>query len=135
MNEPPSAGDRAPPHPSKITAWLDCAHSLTLRHQVDACVITEPDLHFGSFARLVLSKGLEQRAGVPRALPGGWTIGLRGAGARSGRVLRLNLAISRARCLAYLVCTEDLVNSRARDVEEMRLISTLCSFIEYAEGG
>ncbi|MGY6499926.1 MAG: TM0106 family RecB-like putative nuclease [Acidimicrobiales bacterium] len=47
---------------------------------------------------------------------------------------RLNVAISRARCLAYLVCTEDLLNSRARNVGEMRLISTLCSFIEYAGG-
>jgi uncharacterized protein len=44
---------------------------------------------------------------------------------------RLNVAISRARCLAYLVCTEEILNSRARDVEEMRLISTLCSFVEY----
>jgi uncharacterized protein len=51
---------------------------------------------------------------------------------------RLNVAVSRARCLAYLVCTEDLLNSRARDVDEMRLISTLCSFVEYSgrsEGG
>jgi uncharacterized protein len=46
---------------------------------------------------------------------------------------RLNVAISRARCLAYLVCTEDLLNSRARDVEQMRLLSTLCSFVEHAE--
>ncbi len=46
---------------------------------------------------------------------------------------RLNVAISRARCLAYLVCTEELLNSRARSVEEIRLISTLCSFIEYCE--
>ena len=45
---------------------------------------------------------------------------------------RLNVAISRARCLAYLVCTEDLLNSRARSIEEMRLISTLCSFVEYS---
>ena len=44
---------------------------------------------------------------------------------------RLNVAISRARCLAYLVCTERLLNSRARSIEEMRLISTLCSFVEY----
>jgi superfamily I DNA and/or RNA helicase len=44
---------------------------------------------------------------------------------------RLNVAISRARCLAYLVCTDALLNSRARTIEEMRLISTLCSFIEY----
>ena len=43
---------------------------------------------------------------------------------------RLNVAVSRARCLAYLVCTEELLNSRGRDVEEMRLISTLCSFVE-----
>jgi uncharacterized protein len=41
------------------------------------------------------------------------------------------VAISRARCLAYLVCTEEIMNSRARDVEDMRLISTLCSFVEY----
>ncbi len=41
---------------------------------------------------------------------------------------RLNVAISRARCLAYLACTEELLDSRGRDVEEMRLISTLCSF-------
>ncbi len=47
---------------------------------------------------------------------------------------RLNVAISRARCLAYLVCTEDLLNSRARTIEEMRLISTLCSFVEYCGG-
>ncbi|MFP4514280.1 MAG: DEAD/DEAH box helicase, partial [Acidimicrobiales bacterium] len=43
---------------------------------------------------------------------------------------RLNVAVSRARCLAYLVCTEDLLNSRARTVEDMRLIATLCSFVE-----
>jgi uncharacterized protein len=46
---------------------------------------------------------------------------------------RLNVAISRARCLAYLVCTEDLLNSRARTVEEMRLISTLCAFVEWSD--
>lgn len=45
---------------------------------------------------------------------------------------RFNVAISRARCLAYLVCTEELLDSRGRDVEEMRLISTLCAFVETA---
>jgi uncharacterized protein len=44
---------------------------------------------------------------------------------------RLNVAISRARCLAYLVCTEELLNSRARTVEDMRLIATLNAFVEY----
>ena len=46
---------------------------------------------------------------------------------------RLNVAISRARCLAYLVCTESLLNSRARTIEDMRLISTLCSFVDYCD--
>ncbi len=45
---------------------------------------------------------------------------------------RLNVAISRARCLAFLVCTDELLNARARDVEEMALISALCSFVERA---
>ena len=45
---------------------------------------------------------------------------------------RLNVAISRARCLAYLVCTEELLNTRARSVEEMRLIATLNAFVEWS---
>ena len=47
---------------------------------------------------------------------------------------RLNVAVSRARCLAYLVCTEELLNSRAVDIDDMRLISTLSAFVEYAAG-
>ncbi len=46
---------------------------------------------------------------------------------------RLNVAISRARCLAYLVCTDQLLDTRARDVEQMALISALCSFVEHAD--
>jgi len=45
---------------------------------------------------------------------------------------RFNVAISRARCLAYLVCTDQLLNSRGKNIEEMRLISTICSFAERA---
>jgi len=45
---------------------------------------------------------------------------------------RLNVAVSRAQCLAYLVCTEQLLRSRAKTVEEMHLIATLCAFVEYA---
>ena len=47
---------------------------------------------------------------------------------------RLNVAVSRAQCLAYLVCTEELLNTRARSVEEMRLIATLNAFVEWALG-
>ncbi len=46
---------------------------------------------------------------------------------------RLNVAVSRARCLAYLVCTDDLLNARAQSIEEMRLIATLNAFVEYAD--
>ena len=48
---------------------------------------------------------------------------------------RLNVAISRARCLAFLVCTDELLDARARDVGEMALISALCSFVERARLG
>lgn len=43
---------------------------------------------------------------------------------------RLNVAVSRARCLAYLICTPELLDTRARTVAEMELISALCSFAE-----
>lgn len=46
---------------------------------------------------------------------------------------RLNVAISRARCLAYLVCTDELLNARARSVDEMRLIATLNAFVQWVE--
>lgn len=42
---------------------------------------------------------------------------------------RLNVAISRARCLAVIVVNKALLNSRPRDIEQMRLISTLCSAV------
>jgi predicted RecB family nuclease len=48
---------------------------------------------------------------------------------------RLNVAVSRARCLAYLVCTEELLNTPARSVDEMRLIATLNAFVEWAAAG
>ncbi len=46
---------------------------------------------------------------------------------------RLNVAISRARCLAYLVCSPALLEARARTVDDMRLISTLCALVEEAD--
>ena len=45
---------------------------------------------------------------------------------------RLNVAISRAQYLAVLVCNEELLDSRARTVEDMRLIGTLSAFAEHA---
>jgi uncharacterized protein len=45
--------------PSKITAWLDCPHYLTLRRRVDSGELAEPEQPFGSFARLLAGKGLD----------------------------------------------------------------------------
>jgi uncharacterized protein len=45
---------------------------------------------------------------------------------------RLNVAVSRARCLAIVCCCPELLETRARTIEEMRLISTLCALVEYA---
>jgi predicted RecB family nuclease len=46
---------------------------------------------------------------------------------------RLNVATSRARCLAVLVCSPELVRVRARTPAQMRLANALCQFVELAE--
>jgi predicted RecB family nuclease len=46
---------------------------------------------------------------------------------------RLNVAISRARCLAVLVCSPRLLDIHATSIEQMRLVNALCRFAEVAE--
>jgi len=46
---------------------------------------------------------------------------------------RLNVAVSRARCLAYVVANPRLLEASCRTVEQMRLLSSLCRFVEVAE--
>ncbi len=46
---------------------------------------------------------------------------------------RLNVAISRARALAVVVCSPRLLWARCNTVEQMRLVNALCSFAEEAE--
>jgi uncharacterized protein len=45
---------------------------------------------------------------------------------------RLNVAISRARCLAVLVCSPRLLDIHATSIEQMRLVNALCRFGEIA---
>ena len=45
---------------------------------------------------------------------------------------RLNVAISRARCLAVLVCNPELLKIRCKNAEQMRLLNALCLFVEMA---
>jgi predicted RecB family nuclease len=45
---------------------------------------------------------------------------------------RLNVAISRAQCLAYLVGSPRLLDVRCRTVEQMRLVNALCRLVEVA---
>jgi uncharacterized protein len=46
---------------------------------------------------------------------------------------RLNVAVSRARCLAYVVASPRLLEASCRSVEEMRMANALCRFVEIAE--
>jgi uncharacterized protein len=47
---------------------------------------------------------------------------------------RLNVATSRARCIAIVVASPDLLRVRARTPEQMRLANALCQFVEHATG-
>ena len=46
---------------------------------------------------------------------------------------RINVAISRARCLAYLVASPRLLEVNCRTIEQMRLANALCRFVELAD--
>ena len=48
---------------------------------------------------------------------------------------RTNVAISRARCLAYLVASPRLLEVNTRTIEQMRLANALCRFVELALAG
>lgn len=45
---------------------------------------------------------------------------------------RLNVAVSRAKAMAVLVCSPRLLETRCRTVEQMRLVNGLCAFVEYS---
>ena len=45
---------------------------------------------------------------------------------------RLNVAVSRARCLVYLVCSPKLLEINCRTVGQMRMVNGLCRFVELA---
>ena len=47
---------------------------------------------------------------------------------------RLNVAVSRAQCLAVLVCSPRLLEARCQSIEEMQLVNALCRLVEYAAG-
>ena len=48
---------------------------------------------------------------------------------------RLNVAISRARGRAYVVCSPRLLEVNCRTVEQMRLVNALCLLVELADAG
>jgi len=45
---------------------------------------------------------------------------------------RLNVAVSRAQCLAVLVCSPRLLEARCQSIEEMQLVNALCRLVEFA---
>jgi uncharacterized protein len=46
---------------------------------------------------------------------------------------RLNVAVSRAHCLAYIVASPRLLEIECRSIEQMRMANALCLFVEEAE--
>jgi uncharacterized protein len=48
---------------------------------------------------------------------------------------RLNVAISRAKCLAYLISSPRLLDANCHTIEQMRLANGLCRLVEAAQGG
>ncbi len=46
---------------------------------------------------------------------------------------RLNVAVSRARCLAILVCNPQLLLLKPHTIEQMRLVNALCRLVELAQ--
>jgi uncharacterized protein len=46
---------------------------------------------------------------------------------------RLNVAISRAKCLAYLVASPRLLDASCKTIEQMRLANALCRFVQMTE--
>jgi len=45
---------------------------------------------------------------------------------------RLNVAVSRAKCLAYVVASPKLLEVGCRSIEQMRMANALCLFVEHA---
>jgi predicted RecB family nuclease len=46
---------------------------------------------------------------------------------------RLNVAVSRAKCLSYVVASPRLLEVSCRTIEQMRLVNALCRFVEVAD--
>ncbi|MFA5786133.1 MAG: TM0106 family RecB-like putative nuclease [Actinomycetota bacterium] len=47
---------------------------------------------------------------------------------------RLNVAVSRAQCLAVVTASPRLLTVKCRTVEQMRMVNALCRFVEMAQG-
>ena len=127
--------------PSDLNAFLACPRARTLRYE-DVVVVAPYNAH----VRCLLDR-------LPRAVQVGTVDKFQGQEApvvfyatasSSGEEIprgleflfsrnRLNVAISRARCLAYLVGSPRLLDVRCRSVEQMRLVNALCRFVEQAE--
>ena len=98
------------------------AQARRLRHALDAAGLREVSYRAGRPGCLLFDGDVE-RGDVPRSLEFLFSRN------------RLNVAISRAQCLAYLVASPRLLDASCRTIEQMRLANALCTFVELAESG
>ena len=71
--------------PSKITAWLDCGHFLTLRHEVDDGIRQQPPHMFGEMASMLAEKGLAHEQQVLARYTGAGRVVQEVPGRRTGQ--------------------------------------------------
>ena len=74
--------------PSKITAWLDCGHYLTLRERLDAGLLEAERRRVRELRAAARRQGVPARGRVPGALPGRGAQRLRGSRPGVRRALR-----------------------------------------------
>jgi len=46
---------------------------------------------------------------------------------------RLNVAVSRAKCVSVLVCSQRLLESQCHTIEQLRLVNGVCQFVAYSD--
>jgi uncharacterized protein len=123
------------------TSWVDQRGQLQVLTWEDILIVAPYNAQVGAIQRLVPTgarvgtvdkfQGQEAPISIYSMTTSSAEEAPRGMGFLYSRH-RLNVATSRARCLAVVVASPELVRVRARTVEQMRLANALCLFVDMA---